>query len=61
MRQAVLLGNPGTRRTDYLQRALAQAGVSVRFWDWRDFDLRGGAGERTEHGEWFLKIGRAHV
>ena len=56
MRQAVLLGNPGTRRTDYLQRALAQAGVSVRFWDWRDFDLRGGAGERTEHGEWFLKI-----
>lgn len=58
MREAVLLGNPGTRRTDYLQRALTQAGVSVRFWDWRDFDLQGGADKKTEsaRGEWLLKI-----
>ena len=34
MRQAVLLGNPDTKRTHYLGRAAREAGLHVLFLDW---------------------------
>lgn len=50
MRQAVLLGNPGTKRTDYLKKAAEQEHVPLGFLDWREWD-----GQLPE-GESFLKI-----
>ena len=40
MKQVVLLGTPDTKRTIYLERAAAQAGVSVHVIDWRDWKNR---------------------
>ena len=37
MRQAVLLGNPGTKRTVYLEKAAKETQISVAFLDWKDF------------------------
>ena len=37
MRQAVLLGNPDTKRTEYLRQAAARAAVPVLFVDWADY------------------------
>lgn len=36
MRQIILLGDPGTKRADYFQRAAAQAGVPFHLWEWED-------------------------
>lgn len=53
MKQAVLLGNPGTKRTVYLERAAAQSGIFIRVIDWKDWIKR-----QTEdcQKELFLKI-----
>lgn len=37
MSRAVLLGVPDTRRTEYMQKAAACAGLPLFFWDWRDW------------------------
>jgi len=37
MRRAVLLGNPGTKRTLFLEQAAAQMGVPLMFVDWQDW------------------------
>lgn len=37
MRQAALLGNPNTKRTVYLERAAAEAGISFHLMDWRNW------------------------
>ncbi len=37
MRQAVLLGEPGTKRTEYFRQAARQEGMSVSFLDWKDY------------------------
>ena len=37
MRQALLLGNPKTKRTLYLEKGAKDAGMPVGFWDWKDF------------------------
>ncbi|MCI9161961.1 MAG: hypothetical protein HFG59_01705 [Lachnospiraceae bacterium] len=50
MRQAVLLGNPDTKRTHYLGRAAREAGLHVLFLDW------GRWREGFPEGEIFLKI-----
>lgn len=53
MKQAVLLGNPGTKRAVYLERAAAQSGIFIRVIDWKDWIKR-----QTEdcQEELFLKI-----
>ncbi len=38
MKQAVLLGNAGTKRTDYFVQAAAQAKLPVLFVEWKDFE-----------------------
>ncbi len=50
MRQVFLLGNPSTKRTDYLKKAAAQTGISIDFLNWKDW-----SGHLPE-GEIFLKI-----
>lgn len=50
MRQAFLLGNPGTKRTDYLKKAAEQTGISIVLLNWKDW-----SGHLPE-GEVFLKI-----
>lgn len=50
MRKAVLLGNPGTKRTYYLMKAAAQEGISVHFLNWKDWR------EHLPEAELFLKI-----
>lgn len=53
LRQAVLLGNEGTKRTDYFRQAARQAKLPVLFADWKDYD------EWKNHllqGEWMVKI-----
>lgn len=53
LRQAVLLGNPGTKRTDYFEQAAAFAKLPVLFVNWSGLDAwMQQAGGR----EWFLKI-----
>lgn len=37
MRQAVLLGDAASRRTQYLKRAAEQAGLSLSFLDWKNW------------------------
>lgn len=53
MKQVVLLGNPDTKRTIYLERAAAQAGILVHVIDWRDW-----TNQQAEvyNDELFLKI-----
>lgn len=50
MRQAVLLGNPDTKRTVYLGHAARKAGLHVLFLDWN------GWREHFPEGDIFLKI-----
>lgn len=38
MRQAVLLGNPGTKRTLYLEKGAEKVQVPMTFWDWKQFN-----------------------
>lgn len=53
MRQAALLGTPGTKRTVYLERAALEAGIAFRIFDWKDWGVwRKG----FEDSEFFLKI-----
>lgn len=37
MRRAVLLGNPDTKRTNYLEKAAAREGLSIVFVDWESW------------------------
>ncbi len=56
MRQAVLLGNPDTKRTEYLRQAAARAAVPVLFVDWTDYTgWIDNMGDNQEAG-YFLKI-----
>jgi len=50
MRQVVLLGNPDTKRTIYLEQAAAQAMLPVLFVDWKNW------GKLLQERELFLKI-----
>ena len=50
MRQAVLLGNPGTKRTVFMERAAEKTGVRVAFLDWKSWE------EQMPDTEVFLKI-----
>ncbi len=53
MKQVVLLGNPETKRTIYLEQAAAQEGLSIHVIDWKDWkNLQ----EEVYHDELFLKI-----
>lgn len=47
MRQAVLLGSPGTKRTIYLEKGAEAAGVSVRLLDWKEFPFCGGDSQES--------------
>lgn len=47
MRQAVLLGSPGTKRTIYLEKGAEAAGVSVRLLDWKEFPFGSGASQES--------------
>ena len=40
MRQAVLLGSPGTKRTIYLEKGAEAEGISFRLLDWKKFPFR---------------------
>lgn len=40
MRQAVLLGSPGTKRTIYLEKGAEAEGISFRLLDWKEFPFR---------------------
>ncbi|KAI4446880.1 hypothetical protein C823_001398 [Eubacterium plexicaudatum ASF492] len=53
MRQAALLGNIHTKRTDYLKQAAAQAGLPVLFVDWKEFETWK---KQLAQGEWLIKI-----
>ncbi len=37
MRQAALLGNPDTKRTQYLQQAAEDVGLPLAFVDWKEW------------------------
>lgn len=56
MRQAVLLGNPGTKRTEYLRQAAARAAVPVLFVDWADYEGWIDSIVDNHRGQYFLKI-----
>lgn len=69
MSQAVLLGNPGTKRTVYLEKGARETGIGITLLDWKDFPFGyGGEGRdgifgpergRSENGGpegMFLKI-----
>ena len=47
MRQAVLLGSPGTKRTIYLEKGAEAAGISVRLLDWKEFPFCGGDSQES--------------
>lgn len=49
-RQAVLLGNPDTKRTIYLEQAAERTGLPVLFLDWKEWK------ERLPDGDLFLKV-----
>lgn len=53
MRTAVLLGNPGTKRSVYFEHAACQAGLHVLFVDWKDWLRSGFPGTETDY---FVKI-----
>lgn len=57
MRQAVLLGNADTKRTDYFRQAAAQAELPFLFIDWKEFDQCLDQWKaRLPQAEWLLKI-----
>ena len=37
MSQLILLGNPGTKRTIYLEKGALDAGITIQLLDWKDF------------------------
>lgn len=47
MRQAVLLGSPGTKRTIYLEKGAKAAGISIRLLDWKEFPFCGGDSQES--------------
>lgn len=49
-RHAVLLGNPDTKRTIYLEQAAERTGLPVLFLDWKEWK------ERLPDGDLFLKV-----
>ncbi len=53
MRQAVLLGSPGTKRSIFLEQAAVKEGLPVLYVDWKDWES--GAAHLPE-GELFVKI-----
>ncbi len=53
MRQAVLLGSAGTKRTDFFQQAAAQAGLPVLFVDWSSPEQWERQPDQTQ---WMMKI-----
>nr|WP_305182798.1 STM4014 family protein [uncultured Schaedlerella sp.] len=52
MRQAVLLGSPGTKRTIYLEKGAEAEGVSVRLLDWKEFPFCGGDSQESPVRRW---------
>ncbi len=59
MRQLCLLGNPGSRRTVFLEQAAAQAGTAFCFLDWKDWEHAAelwGRAEAEQETDWFVKI-----
>ena len=56
MRQAVLLGNPGTKRTEYLRQAAARAAVPVLFVDWTDYEGWIDNSKGNPDDRYFLKV-----
>ena len=52
MRQAVVLGSPGTKRTVYLEKGAQAAGIVFRLLDWKDFPFE----QETSWENLFLKI-----
>lgn len=53
MRQAVLLGSAGTKRSDYFKQAAEKEGLPVRFVDWKDWERDDAC---LPEGELFVKI-----
>ncbi len=53
MRQAVLIGTPGTKRTVYLERAALREGITFRMLDWKDREVWQ---KGFTDSEFFLKI-----
>lgn len=47
MRQAVLLGSPGTKRAIYLEKGAEAAGISIRLLDWKEFPFCGGDSQES--------------
>lgn len=56
MRQAVLLGNPGTKRTLYLEKGVREEETRLWFWDWKAFLEEGRIPSDFRGKEIFLKI-----
>lgn len=56
MRQAVLLGSPGTKRTRYLEEGAKKEGVELAFWDWDTFGLKSGLPPELCNQTLLLKI-----
>ncbi|MCI8391631.1 MAG: hypothetical protein HFI35_13370 [Roseburia sp.] len=53
MRQAVLLGSAGTKRSDYFKQAAEKEGLPVQFVDWKDWERDDAC---LPEGELFVKI-----
>ncbi len=47
MRQVVLLGSPGTKRTIYLEKGAEAAGISIRLLAWKEFPFRSGDSQES--------------
>lgn len=56
MRQAVLLGNPKTKRTLHLKKAMRDQGAPIEFWDWETFWREKSLPKGWEQKELVLKI-----
>jgi len=55
MSRLILLGNPETKRTVYLEKGAEKAGVEIQVVDWKEFP-QGFAGMGRQEEEVFLKI-----
>ena len=58
MRQVILLGTPGTKRTVYLEKAARSLDVPIKLLDWKEGDWRRLLADRQTRGPWemLLKI-----
>lgn len=56
MSQVILLGNPGTKRTIYLEKGAREAGVKIHLTEWKDFQERFLEKEVFPEQKIFLKI-----